>query len=617
MKRDIELEATLVAKYAAVGPVLDERSRRRWAAAESLAIGYGGDAVVSSATGVARETIRKGRREIARDEAPTDRIRRPGGGRPRIQQDQPGIQAALQALVDPLTRGDPTSPLRWTCKSRAKLAAALNEQGWRVSSTTVGRLLHRLGYRLQSPRKRQEGATHPDRNAQFEHINQTADEHLTAGQPVISVDTKKKELVGNFKNGGREWQPKGTPPAVLVHDFPTDAEGKAIPYGVYDMARNEAWVSVGWDHDTPAFAVASIRHWWHQMGCGAYPEATTLFITADAGGSNGYRLRAWKHELQQLADETGLTIEVSHFPPGTSKWNKIEHRLFCHITDATHTARLIHVRESTLHHFASAALQATTPPPPHTPAVRIQRFLRSTLLRRRLARLLVLPAATAALRLRYVTPNPYLAEPHQRLVAVIALVGHHLFDPRALRLHRFNLFGRDDQRLRQRGRITVRCILHRHRDDGARVHVDPVLGLVSQVRPTVLHLRDLRVRILRRFPLLVRRLLVLPRPVEPSQLRPRRRLHTRRFRQPTNERLVGFARVPTLDAPHRRVRFQRRRINADRLPDDQTRFRQALQNPREDRLVRLHVDQPARPRQRRVIRRRLGQLQVQERPQAQ
>ena len=314
MKRDIELEATLVAKYAVVAPVLDERSRRRWAAAESLAIGYGGDAVVSSATGVARETIRKGRREIARDEAPTDRIRRPGGGRPRIQQDQPGIQAALQALVDPLTRGDPTSPLRWTCKSRAKLAAALTEQGWRVSSTTVGRLLHRLGYRLQSPRKRQEGATHPDRNAQFEHINQTADEHLTAGQPVISVDTKKKELVGNFKNGGREWQPKGTPPAVLVHDFPTDAEGKAIPYGVYDMARNEAWVSVGWDHDTPAFAVASIRHWWHQMGCGAYPEATTLSITADAGGSNGYRLRAWKHELQQLADETGLTIEVSHFP---------------------------------------------------------------------------------------------------------------------------------------------------------------------------------------------------------------------------------------------------------------------------------------------------------------
>ena len=333
MKRDIELEATLVAKYAAVEPVLDERSRRRWAAAESRAIGYGGDAVVSSATGLARETIRKGRREISRDEAPTDRIRRPGGGRPRIQQDQPGIQAALEALVDPLTRGDPTSPLRWTCKSRAKLAGALNEQGWRVSSTTVGRLLHRLGYRLQSPRKRQEGATHPDRNAQFEHINQTADEHLTAGQPVISVDTKKKELVGNFKNGGREWQPKGTPPAVLVHDFPTDAEGKAIPYGVYDMARNEAWVSVGWDHDTHR------RSRWRRFDTGGIrwvaaptPRPRPCSSRPMRGGSNGYRLRAWKHELQQLADETGLTIEVSHFPPGTSKWNKIEHRLFCHIT---------------------------------------------------------------------------------------------------------------------------------------------------------------------------------------------------------------------------------------------------------------------------------------------
>ena len=326
------MEATIVAKYVAVAPVLDECSRRRWAAAESLAIGYGGDALVSSATGLARETIRKGRREIARPEAPTGRIRAPGAGRPRIQQDQPGILAALEALVDPLTRGDPTSPLRWTCKSRAKLAAALTEQGWRVSSTTVGRLLHRLGYRLQSPRKRREGTAHPDRNAQFEHINATADGFLTAGQPVVSVDTKKKELVGNFRNPGREWQPTGSPPAVLVHDFPSDAEGKAIPYGVYDMARNEGWVSVGRDHDTPAFAVASIRHWWQRMGRGAYPNAEVLYITADAGGSNGYRSRVWKHELQHLADETGLTIQVSHFPPGTSKWNKIEHRLFCHIT---------------------------------------------------------------------------------------------------------------------------------------------------------------------------------------------------------------------------------------------------------------------------------------------
>ena len=332
MKRNVELEATLVAKYVAVAPVLDERSRRRWAAAESMAIGYGGDALVSSATGLARETIRKGRREIAGGDASTGRIRAAGAGRPRIQEDQPGILGALEALVDPVTRGDPTSPLRWTCKSRAKLAAALTEQGWRVSSTTVGRLLRQLGYRLQSVRKRQEGAVHPDRNGQFEHINATADEFLTAGQPVISVDTKKKELVGNFKNAGREWQPKGTPPPVRVHDFPTDAEGKAIPYGIYDMARNEAWVSVGRDHDTPAFAVASIRLWWRRMGQAAYPDARILYITADAGGSNGYRSRAWKHELQQFADETGLTIHVSHFPPGTSKWNKIEHRLFCHIT---------------------------------------------------------------------------------------------------------------------------------------------------------------------------------------------------------------------------------------------------------------------------------------------
>ena len=297
MRRDVELEATIVAKFTVVAPVLDERSRRRWAAAESLAIGYGGDALVSSATGLARETIRRGRREIARAEAPTDRLRCPGAGRPRIQEDQPGILAALEALVDPLTRGDPTSALRWTCKSRAKLAAALTEQGWRVSSTTVGRLLNRLGYRLQSVRKRREGTSHPDRNAQFEHINATAEQLLTAGQPVISVDTKKKELVGNFANAGREWQPMGTPTAVRVHDFQTDAQGKAIQYGVYDMARNEAWVSVGRDHDTPAFAVASIRHWWRRMGRRAYPDATALYITADAGGSNGYRCRAWKHEL--------------------------------------------------------------------------------------------------------------------------------------------------------------------------------------------------------------------------------------------------------------------------------------------------------------------------------
>ncbi len=270
--------------------------------------------------------------EIEQGVAPSDRIRRPGAGRPSLKKTQPGLAEALERLVDPVTRGDPTSPLRWTCKSRANLAAALTKEGWEVSSTTVGRLLNGLGYRLQAVQKSREGISHPDRNAQFEFINATAANYLRRKQPVISVDTKKKELVGDFKNGGREWQPKGTPEKTLVHDFPSDAIGKAIPYGVYDMARNEAWVSVGRDHDTPEFAVASIRQWWKQMGKPAYPSATELLITADAGGSNGYRSRAWKAEVQKFADDTGLKIAVSHFPPGTSKWNKIEHRLFCHIT---------------------------------------------------------------------------------------------------------------------------------------------------------------------------------------------------------------------------------------------------------------------------------------------
>ncbi|MGH9779143.1 MAG: ISAzo13 family transposase [Candidatus Acidiferrales bacterium] len=332
MTRDERLEVAIVAKYAVVGPVLDERARRLWAAAESRAIGYGGDALVSAATGLARETIRRGRREAERGVESTGRVRRAGAGRPSIGKTQPGVMEALEQLVDPLTRGDPTSPLRWTCKSRAKLAAALASGGWRVSSTTVGRLLHRLGYSLQSVRKSREGTSHPDRNEQFEHINATAASFLGRKQPVISVDTKKKELVGEFRNVGREWQPRSMPERSLVHDFPGDAIGKAIPYGVYDMARNEAWVSVGRDHDTPEFAVASIRQWWTMMGRRAYPDAERLFITADAGGSNGYRSRAWKHELQRFADDAGLRIRVSHFPPGTSKWNKIEHRLFCHIT---------------------------------------------------------------------------------------------------------------------------------------------------------------------------------------------------------------------------------------------------------------------------------------------
>jgi hypothetical protein len=332
MKRDTVLEAIIVEKYAAVSSVLDEKGRRLWAAAESRAIGYGGDSVVSAATGLARQTIRNGRAEIENGVEATGRIRRPGAGRPWLTDTQPGLEEALERLVDPLTRGDPTSPLRWTCKSRAKLAAALSRDGWTVSSTSIGRMLNKLGYRLQSVRKRNEGASHPDRNAQFEYINATADKYFTQNQPVISVDTKKKELVGDFKNNGREWQPKGTPERVLVHDFPQDSIGKAVPYGVYDMARNEAWVNVGKSHDTSKFAVASIRQWWSSMGKRAYPDARTLFITADAGGSNGYRSRLWKYEIQRLADDLNLRIRVSHFPPGTSKWNKIEHRLFCHIT---------------------------------------------------------------------------------------------------------------------------------------------------------------------------------------------------------------------------------------------------------------------------------------------
>ena len=306
MKRNVLLEAMVVEKYVIISHLLDERSRRLWAAAESRAIGYGGDSVVSDATGLARDTIRKGRKQIEKGVPTTDRLRRPGAGRPRLETTQPGLREALEELVDPVTRGDPMSPMRWTCKSKAKLVAALVKQGWQVGTTKVGHLLHELGYSLQSVRKSREVASHPDRNAQFEHINATATDFIQRKQPVISVDTKKKELVGDFKNSGREWQLKGTPDKVLVHDFPDDSVGKAIPYGVYDMARNEAWVNVGCDHDTPAFAVASIRQWWRTMGKPVYPDAKKLFITADAGGSNGYRTRAWKVQLQNLADELKL-----------------------------------------------------------------------------------------------------------------------------------------------------------------------------------------------------------------------------------------------------------------------------------------------------------------------
>ena len=273
-----------MAKYVVMAPLLNERTRRVWAASESVAIGYGGDAVVSAATGLARKTIRDGRLELAQGVTATDRIRRAGAECPDIEQTQPGVTEALDLLVEPLTRGNPMSPLRWTCKSAAKLAGALTAQGWPVSATTVGKLLDGLGYRLHALQKAREGAAHPDRNAQFEHINATAAAFMARAQPVISVDTKKKELVGDFRNTGREWHPIGEPERVRVHDFPGDAVGKAIPYGVYDMARNEAWVSVGRDHDTPAFTVASIRQWWTMMGRQAYPTADALYYHRRRGG---------------------------------------------------------------------------------------------------------------------------------------------------------------------------------------------------------------------------------------------------------------------------------------------------------------------------------------------
>jgi hypothetical protein len=320
-------------------PVLDERLCRLWAASEALALGHGGIALVTAATGIDRKRIARGIRDLetladapAVENPRRRRLRRPGGGRKSAKERDPTVLADLESLVEPVTRGDPQSPLRWTCKSVQKLAAELRTRGHRISHETVRQLLQQLDYRLQATRKTREGISHPDRNAQFEYINAQAEAFRAAGEPVISVDTKKKELVGDFANGGREWRPTGEPEAVRVHDFPDKELGKAIPYGVYDLGENEGWVSVGTDHDTAAFAVHSILEWWHQMGQASYPEATQLLITADGGGSNGSRSRLWKTQLQRFADETGLEVTVCHFPPGTSKWNKIEHRMFCHIT---------------------------------------------------------------------------------------------------------------------------------------------------------------------------------------------------------------------------------------------------------------------------------------------
>ena len=326
-------EAAIAGRYLTVAPLLDERARRLVAGAEALAISRGGVAAVARATGLARTTVRRGLEDVRSGERlARGRIRRPGAGRPPIEERDPTLRADLEALIEPTARGDPESPLRWTTRSVRNLADELRKGGHAVSHQTVSELLKEMGYSLQANRKTLEGASHPDRDAQFRHIDAAVQLQLSLGEPVISVDTKKKELVGPFKNGGKELRPKGEPERVLMHDFIIPELGRASPYGVYDLAANEAWVSVGTDHDTATFAVESIRRWWRSMGAGLYPEASRLLVTADAGGSNGYRTRLWKRELQKLADETGLEIAVSHFPPGTSKWNKVEHRLFSAIS---------------------------------------------------------------------------------------------------------------------------------------------------------------------------------------------------------------------------------------------------------------------------------------------
>ena len=322
----------LTAKLKALLPHLNEKKRRLLLAAEAKALGWGGISRVAQATGVSRVTIYKALHEIKSHPPVSERVRSPGGGRKGIDVHHPNLLREVESLVDPVTRGDPMSPLRWTCKSTRQLSAELVRQGYGVSHVTVAELLHRLDYSLQANAKMLEGADHEDRDDQFHYINEKVKGFLRRGQPVISVDTKKKELVGSFKNGGREWQPKGEPEEVEIHDFATPESPKVIPYGIYDIGKNMGWVNVGCDHDTASFAVASIRRWWLSMGQEVYPDAEDLLICADGGGSNGYRVRLWKVELQALATETRLGITICHFPPGTSKWNKIEHRLFSHIS---------------------------------------------------------------------------------------------------------------------------------------------------------------------------------------------------------------------------------------------------------------------------------------------
>jgi Rhodopirellula transposase DDE domain len=325
----------LKTKYEQLKPFLNERSRRLWAATESAALGFGGILALQRATGLSRNTIAAGLKELRESkEFPLDpsQIRRAGGGRPRAIARNPELMSALDSLVEPTSRGEPECSLRWTCKSVNHLAQALQEMGHQVCAKTVYNLLGTMGYSLQSNRKTEEGEQHPDRNAQFEYIDKQVQNFQKRRCPVISIDTKKKENIGNFKNGGKEWQPKGKPTPVKTHDFPDKSMGKAIPYGVYDVTKNQGWVSVGIDHDTAEFAVESIRRWWQQMGQEHYRRSRELLIMADCGGSNGYRTRLWKLKLQEFSDETGLILKICHFPPGTSKWNKIEHKLFCQIT---------------------------------------------------------------------------------------------------------------------------------------------------------------------------------------------------------------------------------------------------------------------------------------------
>jgi hypothetical protein len=333
MRRD-GTEASISQRFRQLLPALNERQRRLWAAAEAGTLGYGGVSLVARATGVSRRAIHAGLAELAGGAAAppaAGRARRPGAGRTPLTRLQPGLRGALEALVEPTCRGDPDSPLRWVCKSTRRLEAELRERGFVVGRQKVSELLAELDYSLQANRKTREGSRHPDRDAQFEHIAARVADFRARRQPAVSVDTKKKELVGDFKSGGREWRPKGEPEPVRVHDFVDKKLGKAIPYGVYDLAANQGWVSVGTDHDTPDFAAAAVGRWWLRMGQALYPRAAELLITADGGGSNGTRCRRWKVALQRLADELRLAVSVCHYPPGTSKWNKIEHRLFSHI----------------------------------------------------------------------------------------------------------------------------------------------------------------------------------------------------------------------------------------------------------------------------------------------